>query len=207
MWRSAAVCFCFPRCCCARLVRVGCSWSRLARHDIVFHLFLLLSLLVLLPRSDRVCICKTLVACSFEVGCLNFCVRRCVRVPVRALLLLLSLRFISVCGSRLLAGISSSPYQDNLHLARQLRWAARVLMPRDNAEVWHGMTYIRVGCEVSCATRREALVRSRPQDSPLLQLYMPFPRINATAAANVPGWHDGCIPTLSLAGAVAGPLP
>ncbi|CAN0124697.1 unnamed protein product, partial [Ectocarpus sp. 8 AP-2014] len=36
--------------------------------------------------------------------------------------------------SRLLAGISSSPYQDNLHLARQLRWAARVLMPRDNAE-------------------------------------------------------------------------
>jgi len=37
--------------------------------------------------------------------------------------------------SRLLAGISSTPYQDNLHLARQLRWAARVLMPRDNAEV------------------------------------------------------------------------
>ncbi|CBN74371.1 expressed unknown protein [Ectocarpus siliculosus] len=35
---------------------------------------------------------------------------------------------------RLLAGISSSPYQDNLHLARQLRWAAGVLMPRDNAE-------------------------------------------------------------------------
>lgn len=37
--------------------------------------------------------------------------------------------------SRLLAGISSSPYQDNLHLARQLRWAARVLVPRDNEEV------------------------------------------------------------------------
>eukprot|EP00903_Cladosiphon_okamuranus_P017316 g15955.t1 len=35
---------------------------------------------------------------------------------------------------RLVAGISSTPYQDNLHLARQLRWAARVLMPRDNAE-------------------------------------------------------------------------
>ncbi|CAM9702799.1 unnamed protein product [Pylaiella littoralis] len=36
--------------------------------------------------------------------------------------------------SRLLAGISSTPYQDNLHLARQLRWAARVLVPRDNSE-------------------------------------------------------------------------
>lgn len=62
-----------------------------------------------------------------------------VRVSVLRLLRLLLLFFFSVCESRLLAGISSSPYQDNLHLARQLRWAARVLMPRDNAEVWHDM--------------------------------------------------------------------
>ncbi|CAM9895660.1 unnamed protein product [Ascophyllum nodosum] len=34
-------------------------------------------------------------------------------------------------ASRLVAAISSEPYQDNLRLARQLRWSARVLVPTD----------------------------------------------------------------------------